>query len=307
MTLVRSSGRSAPLRRLAGLLLAAIGVMTAAAAPSDAATARYPVTGNILLGAVQAMPDPSASPPGVNVTDCALSAAHPRPVILIDGTFTNMIEDWSGLGPRLANAGFCVFSTPLGGDPHNFYQTIGPVPASVQQLADFVQAVKARTGAAQVDLVGHSQGGMLAEYYVKLLHGAPNVHTVVGLSPTTHGSTLMGMANFAAAIPGATSVMFGGCPACYDQLPNSAVIRALTAGPIAQPGVSYTIIETHNEFVVTPAGSAFIREPGVHNIWLQSACPGDLTEHANLPYDRGVFGLVRNALDPAHARAVVCY
>lgn len=85
------------------------------------------------------------------------------------------------------------------------------------------------------------------------------------------------------------------------------MITELDTGPIAQPGVKYTIIETYNEFVVTPAGSAFIREPGVTNTWLQSVCPFNFTDHANLTYDKGVYGLVRNALDPANATSVQCF
>ena len=77
-------------------------------------------------------------------------------------------------------------------------------------------------------------------------------------------------------------------------------------GPVSQPGVDYTIIETRNEFVVTPPGSAFIPEPGVHNVWVQDSCPTDTVDHEELPYDRAVQTLVANALDPAHPRSVQC-
>lgn len=292
-------------RRAACLVVAASSIALLLAAPASA-SAKYHVTSNIVAGAAQALHDPSASPAGVNVAGCRLSSAHPRPVILVNGTFANMIDDWSGLGPRLANLGYCVYTTPLGANPHSFIQTIGSVPASARQLASFVSSVQRRTGASTVDLVGHSQGGMLAEYYAKVLHGAANVHTIVGLSPSTHGTTLDGLARFAEAIPGATKVVSAGCPACTDQLSNSSVIRALNDGPVAQPGVSYTIIETYTETVVTPAGSAFIREPGVHNLWLQHYCLFDPTGHVSLPYDPVVQKLVENALDPAHARTVGC-
>lgn len=291
--------------RLAGLVTITAVAGGLLAAPASAAS--YPVTGSLFGGVVKALPDPSASPAGVNLANCQLTSAHPRPVVLVNGTFANMIDDWSGLGPRLANLGYCVYSRALGADPHSFIQTTGPVPASAQQLGSFVDSVLARTGAAKVDLVGHSQGGMLAEYYTKVLGGASKVNAVVGVSPSTHGTTLIGLGTLASAFPGGPAVVAAFCPACADQLAGSDVIRRLTTGPVAVPGVKYTVVETYNEFVVTPAGSAFIHEPGVRNVWLQSVCPLNWTDHANLTYDRGVFSLVRNALDPAHAASISCF
>ena len=293
--------------RIARLAAAAALVATTAvlASSTQAAAATYPVRHTLVEGALASLADPSAPPPGVNVP-CTPSAAHPRPVVLVNGTFANMTDDWSFLGPTLANAGYCVYSTPLGGDPHSVIQTIGPVADSAAQLASFVDTVRAATHSSTVDIVGHSQGGMIAEYYTKVL-GAGKVSTVVGLSPTTHGTTLSGLATLAGFFPGALELVGTACPACADQTPGSAVITRLNTGPVAQPGVRYTIVETRNEFVVTPAGTAaFIREPGVRNLWVQDFCFLDLVDHASLSYDRTTSQLVRNALDPAHPVPVGC-
>jgi pimeloyl-ACP methyl ester carboxylesterase len=284
---------------------AALAAVVVLAQPASAAHA-YPVTPTLVQGIAASIPNPAASPSGVNLASCTPSAAHPQPVVLITGTFGNMIDDWSGLGPTLANAGYCVYSTPIGGSPHGIVQTIGPVTDSAATISAFVDEVRAKTGAGQVDLVGHSQGGLIGEYYLKLLGGASKVHAYVGLSPTTHGTTLDGLATLASAFPGANTIVGAACAACADQETGSSVVNAVDNGPIAQPGVSYTVIETRDEFVVTPAGSAFINEPGVHNEWLQDSCPFDVTDHADLSYDRGVYGLVANALDPADAHRVSC-
>ena len=96
--------------------------------------------------------------------------------------------------------------------------------------------------------------------------------------------------------------MNGHCPACIDQISTSPVIKKLNTGPVAQAGVKYTVIETRYEFVVTPAGTAaFIKEPGVRNIWLQDHCPFSVSVHSALPYDKGVQHLTMNALDSSHA------
>jgi triacylglycerol esterase/lipase EstA (alpha/beta hydrolase family) len=49
------------------------------------------------------------------------------------------------------------------------------------------------TGAAKVDIVGHSQGGMMPRYYIRFLGGAATVHTLVGLAPSSHGTTIGGL------------------------------------------------------------------------------------------------------------------
>jgi hypothetical protein len=127
------------------------------------------------------------------------------------------------------------------------------------------------------------------------------------LSPTTHGTTLDGLTNLAQFFPGASQLVASACPACADQETGSAVITALDNGPIAQAGVSYTVIETLDEFVVTPVGSSFIHEPGVANEYVQSSCPFDPVDHADLSYDNTAIRLALNALDPATARSPNCF
>src|SRR5262245_55263005 len=128
-------------------VVAALAVTTTLLAQPAQAAPNYPVRHTLIEGALASLADPSAPPPGVNVP-CTPSTTHPRPVVLVNGTFANMTDDWSFLGPTLANAGYCVYSTPLGGDPHNLLQTIGPVVGSVAQLSSFVDSVLAGTHAS---------------------------------------------------------------------------------------------------------------------------------------------------------------
>lgn len=297
---------SNPVRRLWTFALGALVVLGVAAPGASAAD--YDVAPNLLSGVIRTLPDPAAPPAGANDFSCRPSAAHPYPLVLVPGTFSTMGDDFAALAPTLANAGYCVFALNYGYvHPDDLIQAVGPVPTSAQQLAAFVNRVRSATGVARVDLVGHSQGGMLAEYYAKLLGGAPKVHRIVGLSPTTHGTTLVGLTNLAHALPLLNAAVGSACRACYDQEIGSDVIRRLDAGPIAQPGVQYTVIETRFEAVVTPVGSAFIREPGVTNRYVQDSCLNDLTGHVNLVYDQVTFRLVMNALSPGTARSPQCF
>jgi len=274
---------------------------------STAAAANFPVQPNIVAGALAAAANPDQSPPGTNNFACKPSTAHPFPVVLIPGTFSVMEDDFGALAPILANAGYCVFSLNYGGTPGALIQAVGPSATSAQQVAAFVTKVKQATGVAKVDLVGHSQGGLLGEYYLKVLGGAPNVHSFVGLSPTTHGTTLDGLTNLASFFPGANNVVGALCAACVDQEKGSAFLAPLDSGPIVQAGVHYTVIETLNEFVVTPVGSSFINESGVTNMYVQSQCFNDTVDHADLAYDQVTIQDVFNALDPAHTHAPNCF
>jgi triacylglycerol esterase/lipase EstA (alpha/beta hydrolase family) len=284
-------------------LVAAVSFGLGTAASASAAT--YPVAPNIVVAGLNALPDPAAPPPGANPASCH-SSAHPYPVVLVNGTFANQEDDFGALAPTLANQGYCVYTFAYGAPPQQYVQSVGPIAASAQTLAAYVHRVLVSTGASKVDLVGHSQGGMLAEYYAKVLHGASHVHDLVGLSPSTHGTTLLGLELLAQVIPGANAFMAAGCAACVDQEHGSAALQPLDTGPIAQAGVHYTIIETRNEFVVTPVGSSFIREPGVRNEYVQASCPLDPVDHADLPYDQVVLQLVANVLDPATAHSPDC-
>lgn len=213
-----------------------------------------------------------------------------------NGTFANQADNWAGLAPTLANAGFCVYSLTYG-DQYGFVGGTGPVMRSAEQLSRFAETVRARSGSDQVDLVGHSQGGLLAEYYTKFLGGRANVHTVVALSPTTHGTTVDNLASVAETFH-LTPALASICQAAVDQLPGSPVIRALNTGRITAPGVAYTVIETRYEYVVTPAPeAAFIDEPGVTNLTVQDRCPADLSDHIGLAYSPTAWQLTIEALN----------
>lgn len=248
--------------------------------------------------------DPAQSAPGVNVP-CTLTAAHPYPVVLVHGLQGNQYNGWANLGPTLANAGYCVYSLNYGGSSSTAYGT-APLAQSAQQIGTFIDSVLASTGAAKVDLLGHSEGGFEVEYVTKMIPGmAAKVNAVVALAPVTHGTTLWG-ASYIARFFGLTPLVGAACPACSDLLIGSAPVTALSNGPIAQPGVAYTTIISKFDEAVTPYTSAAVNEPGVTNIVVQNTCPFDPVGHTGLAYDSDVTTMVENALDPANAASVVC-
>ncbi|MFI1925360.1 MULTISPECIES: triacylglycerol lipase [unclassified Streptomyces] len=277
------------LRPLAALLLAA----AAATVPATAAHADSTAT---------------ASSSGWNDYRCKPSAAHPRPVVLVHGTFGNSVDNWLGLAPYLTVRGYCVFSVDYGQLPGvPFFNGLGPIDKSAAQLSTFVDKVLAATGAAEADLVGHSQGGMMPRYYLKFLGGAAKVNALVGIAPDNHGTTLSGLANLLPYFPGAEDLLSAATPGLADQVAGSAFLTKLNAGGDTVAGVRYTVIATKYDEVVTPWRTQYLSGSDVRNVLLQDLCPVDLSEHVAIGLlDRIAFHEVANALDPAHATSTTC-
>jgi len=284
--------------------LAAAGA--AAAAPSASARSSYPVPYSFAAGVAAELLRPGSAPPGANDWSCRPRAAHPDPVVLVHGTFGNMTDSWQALAPLLADNGYCVFALDYGGSAGNPIQGYGPIETSAAQLAAFVDRVLAATGAAKVDLVGHSQGGMMPRYYLRFLGGASKVDALVGLAPSNHGTDLFGLTGLLGAFPGGSSFLTSLCAACTEQIAGSPFLTQLNAGGDTVPGVRYTVIETRYDEVVTPSSSAFLSGPNVTNVWLQDQCWLDFADHLAVIYDPIALRDVLNALDPAHARRPWC-
>jgi triacylglycerol esterase/lipase EstA (alpha/beta hydrolase family) len=292
---------AAPIVLLAGL-------SPASAAPAQSGPTLF-VSYNPLGGVAQALAAPDSSPPGANDWTCKPSSAHPYPVVLVPGTFADMADDFNSISPLLYDHGYCVFALNYGGTPGNPIQSVGEISASAGQLASFVDRVLAATGAAKVDLVGHSQGGMMPRYYLKFLGGASKVDRLVGLAPSNHGTTLDGLitlVNDFGALGLTNSLITPTCAACVEQEAGSAFLANLNAGGDTVPGVSYTVIETKYDQVVTPYQSAFLSGGNVTNITVQSQCGLDFTDHIGIAFDPIALADMLNALDPAHPVPVPC-
>ena len=206
--------------------------------------------------------NPSKSPAGANDWSCKPSAKHPRPVVLVHGTVENAYDNWNGLSPILKGQGYCVYALNYGNTTGiAFLNGTGDMIANAGEIGPFVERVLTSTGAAKVDLIGHSQGGALIRYYTNLLGGASKVNQVIGLAPSNHPTTLSGITELGKAIGLFTPAMQGldllSLPALRQQAdqspaPQSPFYRAVNDGGETVPGMKYTNIITRNDQVVTP-------------------------------------------------------
>jgi triacylglycerol esterase/lipase EstA (alpha/beta hydrolase family) len=291
-----------------GAALAAVLAVVSLGGPARAAV--LPVNWDFTAGAAATALTPNTPPPGADNFSCRPTAAHPSPVILVNGTFANMDDNWQAASPLLANHGYCVFAVNYGGaTPSDPIQETGEIAASAAQLSSFVSQVLTATGASKVDLVGHSQGGMMPRYYIDFLGGAATVDKLVALAPSNYGTTIDGITTLAGLL-GASSLVNAGlsltCEACVEQEQGSAFLARLNATPTVS-GVRYTVIESVDDEVVTPYTNAFLpAAPNVTNITVNEQCPLDRSDHLEIAADPVALADMLNALDPASPVPVPC-
>ena len=302
LTACGSAFNTQPVPTTTSTTVAASSGSGASTSGSSVSTSSSLPVGNVATGLEQDLVNPSGMPPGSNNWSCVPSAQHPYPVILVHGTMGSEAFTWQALSPMLTNAGYCVYAFDYGGNIGPFYG-LGDVAASAQTLATFVTKVLASTGAGQVDIVGHSQGGMMPRYYIQDLAGASKVHMLVGIAPSNEGTTLDGIVSLGddfskllgvPLVTGVTSQL----PASFgEQEQGSSFLTALNKGGGTSPGVSYVNIESKYDEVITPYTNAFLpTASNVQNITLQDDCATDFTEHIGIVYDPVTLGLVMNAL-----------
>lgn len=247
----------------------------------------------------------AGAPSGANDWSCRPSAAHPRPVVLVHATFTNMATNWMQISPLLKRNGYCVFAFDYGATNPQLPQVGGldSVANSGKTMDAFVDRVRAETGSAKVDLVGHSQGGTLLKYYISALGKGANVEHAVAMGPTIHGTTLSGLVNLMSLIPGLEGSI---APGPLDQAVGSDFIKALNKLPDTAGGAKLTVISSAYDAVSTPYTAQRPTGAGTKWIVVQRQCALDFVDHVGLALDSIVHRNILNELDPAHAQAIRC-
>jgi triacylglycerol lipase len=298
--------------RRVGLISAVIGL---AFGMQQAATAApLPVSYNFLANT--AADHGTLNPPGGNIWTCKPTAAHPYPVVLVHGTAGNGGDNWATYSALLHNNGYCVFALTYGVSPENaaFPLKVGgmnEITSSARELQAYVAKVLKATGATKVDLIGHSQGTFMPNYYVRFLGGAPYVHKYVSIAPLWRGTmapVTLQLNLMAAAYNFPTSDgLVPICQACGQMVSGSAFQRKMASGTVAAAGVQYLNISTrYDELVVPYTSGQLAGYANMKNVVLQNVCPSDYSEHLEIASSPNVAQIVLNFLDPAHAHPVHC-
>ncbi len=212
----------------------------------------------------------------------ASADAPPDPVVIVNGTFGPAFF-YEPLAARMRADGdqvFIVELTNLG---------TGDIANTARDLDRFVDDVLARTGAAKVDLVGHSQGGLVARQYVKNLGGDATVDSLISLGTPHYGTAVANIADF-----------FGlgnclGVVACQQMAVGSDFVNALNDGDDTIGDVRYTNLYTSLDELVRPVENAALQD-GATNVRIQSQCAARVVAHVGLALDGTVYDGVRDAL-----------
>ena len=183
---------------------------------------------------------------------------------------------------------------------------------SAEQLSAFVDRVLAATGAAKVDIVGHSEGSLMPDYYVKFLGGAAKVDKIRGAGHALEGTNVALASNLAeigdhyGMTPAFYEQMRNFCESCEEFITGSDFMHKMNLAGVADPAVTYTNIVTRFDELVWPSSSGLMDpRPNVATT-SPEGLPARPLEHLTVIYDPVAETLVTNALDPAHPRPVPC-
>jgi triacylglycerol lipase len=208
-------------------------------------------------------------------------AAEKKPVIIVAGTLQTPAR-YEELAKRLRDDGYqvSIYELPNLGR--------GDIAKSADGLAAFVDQVRSETGADKVDLVAHSQGGLVARQYVKFDGGADHVRNLVGLGVPNHGT----VAAWGASLLGMAE---DGFVAAEQMSPGSDFLTQLNEGDDTIGDVRYTTFWTDHDAVVLPAESAHL-DDGATNVRIQEQLPNNEVKHNRMSSDPAVQNGILDAL-----------
>jgi triacylglycerol esterase/lipase EstA (alpha/beta hydrolase family) len=203
-----------------------------------------------------------------------IAASDRLPVLLVHGYFCNRAL-WRPMAARLVAAGHAVDAVDL--EP-----PFASIDDYAPRIARAVDALRARTGAARVALVGHSMGGLAARAYLRAC-GDEAVACVVTLG-TPHRGTV--------------HATLGRGRNVRQMRRDSDWLRALAAGEPPQRLETFTVVLSWQDNIVAP--QAIQTLPGARTVMLHGL------GHISLAYDARVAGIVLEALAAAETGRRAC-
>lgn len=203
---------------------------------------------------------------------------RPGPVLLLPGYGGN-VGSLEPLAAALRSAGrTAVVVQPVGGGT-------GDLRTEAEHLGKVAADMLAGSGAASVDVIGYSAGGVVARLWVRDYGGDAMARRVLTLGSPQHGSSQAALGRD----------LTGGCPLACEQLaPDSDLLRRLNAGDETPAGPLWATVRSTSDQVVTPVDSAALA--GALNVVVQEMCPGARTPHGDLPRDPVVLAALGSVL-----------
>jgi pimeloyl-ACP methyl ester carboxylesterase len=180
--------------------------------------------------------------------------APANPLLLVGGTFAPLgyMDD---VRASFESQGFDVTTMRLSGLAPGSVD----IRVSAQAVCDQIDAIRDRTGADKVDVVGHSQGAMAARYCVKYQGGQTTVATMVSLGGPNYGTD--------------RGSLVCQTTACRQMRPGSAFLTELNAGDDTPGEVSYYHLYSLEAYGGLNGEDIELAD-GATNVGAQDLCPG---------------------------------
>ncbi|GAA2249447.1 alpha/beta fold hydrolase [Streptomyces amakusaensis] len=214
-----------------------------------------------LPGGAEADDPASADPPG---------GADQPPVVMLHG-FADNRSVFVLLRRSLSRHGWrhleCLNYSPLTYD----------IRAAAGLLGRHLEEIGERTGSREVDIVGHSLGGLIARYYIQCLGGDLRVRTLVTLGTPHSGTTVAPLAS--------------AHPVVRQMRPDSAVIEELR-GPAPGCRTRFVSFWSDLDQMMIPIETARIEHPDLITENVQVSGIG----HLAMPVHPAVVAGIRQAL-----------
>jgi triacylglycerol lipase len=205
----------------------------------------------------------------------------PGPVLLVPGYGGNG-GSLQPLAAALRSAGRTAIIVEPTGDGTD------DLRRQAEHLATVADRVRTDAGAASVDIIGYSAGGVVARLWVRDQGGADMARRVLTLGSPHHGTSQAALG----------AQLAGGCPTACEQLaPDSDLLRRLNAGDETPVGPLWATVRSTHDQVVTPVDSAALA--GALNIVVQDVCPGSTAAHGDLPSNPVVLAALGSVLGVA--------
>jgi hypothetical protein len=158
------------------------------------------------------------------------------------------------------------------------------IRTAAELLGRHIEEICERTGSEQVDIVGHSLGGLIARYYVQRLGGDLRVRTLVTLGTPHSGTAVVPLAN--------------AHPIVRQMRPGSAVIEELGL-PAPDCRTHFVSFWSDLDHLMEPLETARIDHPDLIAQNVQVSGIG----HLALPVHPAVASGIRQALDTPRTQA----